>query len=107
MIEGVSGTEKGRREARNPYRLATVNLLLFPIPWKPLALLPVARVQSTPFIMTMPVSLTKDDPSCGYKLPQDPHIGFLSSPPLQNLTIPSYPDSERREMEMDRKCTAD
>ncbi|KOX76751.1 hypothetical protein WN51_11108 [Melipona quadrifasciata] len=47
------------------------------------------KVQSTPFIMTMPVSLTKDDPSCGYKLPQDPHIGFLPSP-LQNLTVPSY-----------------
>ncbi|CAK9825220.1 hypothetical protein ANTRET_LOCUS3276 [Anthophora retusa] len=60
--------------------------MLFPFPSNPCF---PPQVQSTPFIMTMPVSLTKDDPSCGYKLPQDPHIGFLPSL-LQNLTIPSY-----------------
>lgn len=96
------------RDTRNPYR-GDSQAIAFPHSLETLGFTPVSGVQSTPFIMTMPVSLTKDDPSCGYKLPQDPHIGFLSSP-LQNLTIPSYPDSERRKMEMDcivRKCTTD
>lgn len=90
--ECMAKSEKERRESI-ACCLATVKLLL-PSPSSasflpPFALCSLRRVQSIPFIMTMPVSLTKDDPSCGYKLPQDPHIGFLASPP-RDLTIPSY-----------------
>lgn len=95
--EGREGRKKERKRRRRDRIHSPLSgdsrAIAFPFSFKPssafLPTHPVPGVQSTPFIMTMPVSLTKDDPSCGYKLPQDPHIGFLPSP-LQNLTVPSY-----------------
>lgn len=68
MMENVPEKERKKEEIEFIARcLATVKLLLFPFPTNPWFSTQriVLGVQSTPFIMTMPVSLTKDDPSCG------------------------------------------